>query len=117
MAFKVIYVSDYPRIQINSSLPNPHKEGDDLSLTCTADSNPRNQQIKWTYGGHSTKGGNLSLTNLNRTDHGEYTCDVTVSTPPYGDLKNSSGVSVVVNCKYYNTVNFVVYVYIIFVIH
>ena len=78
----------------------PHKEGDDMTLSCTADSNPSNQQIKWIYGGQVINGGNLRLTNLNRTDHGEYRCDVTVSAPPYGDLKNSSDLSVVVNCRF-----------------
>ncbi|XP_041346861.1 carcinoembryonic antigen-related cell adhesion molecule 5-like, partial [Gigantopelta aegis] len=40
-----------PRIQIKMLIPNPHKEGDDLDLTCTADSNPRSpQKFKWIYG-------------------------------------------------------------------
>ena len=58
----VVYVSDYPRIEINMLPPNPHKEGDDLNLTCTADSNPRKQEIKWIYGGSRSKWRNLEIT-------------------------------------------------------
>ena len=105
----MVYVSDYPRIQINMS-PKHHKEGDDLNLTCTADSNPRKQEIKWIYEGHVTTGETLRLPNLNRTDQGQYRCEVNVSTNTYGDLTNSTDISVLVYCKYYNTVNYAVYV-------
>ena len=96
----MVYVSDYPRIEINMLPPNPHKEGDGLNLTCTADSNPRKQEIKWIYEGHVTNGETLRLPNLNRTDQGQYRCDVMVSTKTYGDLSNSSDISILVNCKY-----------------
>ncbi|XP_041346909.1 neural cell adhesion molecule 2-like, partial [Gigantopelta aegis] len=82
-------------------IPNPHKEGDDLDLTCTADSNPSSPQtFKWIYGRYVMNGGNrsnLRLTNLNRTDHGQYKCEVTVSAGPYRNLTNSSNIQVVVN--------------------
>ena len=87
------------------SPPKPHKEGDDLNLTCTADSNPRRQEIKWIYGRHVTNGESLRLPNLNRTDQGQYRCDVKVSTKTYGDLSNFRDISVVVRCKYFSIVN------------
>ncbi|XP_041378983.1 hemicentin-1-like [Gigantopelta aegis] len=92
-----------PRIQIKMLTPNTHKEGDDLDLTCTADSNPSSQRVKWIYGGHEISGGNLRLTNLNRTDHGQYRCNVTVAAGSYGNLTNSSNIQVVVNYAPYVT--------------
>ena len=87
------------------SPPKHHKEGDDLNLTCTANSNPRNQEVKWIYGGHVTTGETLRLPNLNRTDQGQYRCEVTVSTETYGDLSNFRDISVVVSCKYFSIAN------------
>ncbi|XP_041378956.1 B-cell receptor CD22-like, partial [Gigantopelta aegis] len=87
-----------PRIQITLSTHDSRKEGDDLTLTCTADSNPSPSSLTWMFGGQ-TKGddGSLRLTNLSREEHGQYTCEARVSAGRYGNLVNSSDFQVVVN--------------------
>ncbi|XP_041346760.1 Down syndrome cell adhesion molecule homolog, partial [Gigantopelta aegis] len=87
-----------PRIQITLSTHDSRKEGDDLTLTCTTDSNPSPSNLTWMFGGQ-TKGddGSLRLTNLSREEHGQYTCEARVSAGRYGNLVNSSDFQVVVN--------------------
>ncbi|XP_041379671.1 synaptogenesis protein syg-2-like, partial [Gigantopelta aegis] len=87
-----------PRIQITLSTHDSRKEGDDLTLTCTADSNPSPSSLTWMFGGQTVgHDGSLRLTNLSREEHGQYTCEARVSAGRYGNLVNSSDVQVVVN--------------------
>ncbi|XP_071078613.1 B-cell receptor CD22-like [Haliotis cracherodii] len=78
------------------------KEGQSLSLTCSADGNPDNAVISWTFNDSPIPGSSVMKADLNRSDDGEYGCTGRVNTGsvcPGGGLQGRSTVRVIVNCN------------------
>ncbi|XP_071078606.1 CD166 antigen-like [Haliotis cracherodii] len=79
------------------------KEGQSLSLTCSADGNPDNAVIFWAFNDSHIPGSSVMKADLNRSDDGEYVCTGSVNTSsvcPGGSLQGRSTVRVIVNCEY-----------------
>ncbi|XP_071094600.1 B-cell receptor CD22-like [Haliotis cracherodii] len=78
------------------------KEEQSLSLTCSADGNPDNAVITWTFNDSPVQGSSVMKADLNRSDDGEYVCTGRVNTGsvcPGGSLQWRSTVRVIVNCN------------------
>ncbi|XP_071078616.1 mucin-3A-like [Haliotis cracherodii] len=88
---------------ITPAATQTRREGQSLSLTCSADGNPDNAVISWTFNDSPMAGSSVMKADLNRSDDGEYVCTGRVNTGsacPGGGLQGRSTVRVIVNCKY-----------------
>ncbi|XP_048241020.1 cell adhesion molecule 3-like [Haliotis rufescens] len=87
---------------ITPAATQTRKEGQSLSLTCSADGNPDNAVIAWTFNDSPMPGSSVMKADLNRSDDGEYVCTGRVNTGsvcPGGSLQERSTVRVIVNCN------------------
>ncbi|XP_071094644.1 contactin-5-like [Haliotis cracherodii] len=85
---------------ITPAATQTRKEGQSLSLTCSADGNPDNAVISWTFNDSPIPGSSVMKVDLNRSDDGEYVCIGRVNTGsvcPGGSLQGRSTVRVIVN--------------------
>ncbi|XP_071078631.1 nephrin-like [Haliotis cracherodii] len=85
---------------ITPAATQTRKEGQSLSLTCSADSNPDNAVISWTFNASPIPGSSVMKADLNRSDDGEYVCTGRVNTRsvfPGGSLQGRSTARVIVN--------------------
>ena len=94
-------MTDSPIITIFPAGGLTKAEGQSLSLTCSADSNPGNAVLSWTFSGQSLTEASLEKTNLSRSDDGTYTCTGRINTGSVcagGTLQGHRDVTVTVNC-------------------
>jgi hypothetical protein len=84
------------RKQVNTTTKN---EGQTLSPTCIATGNP-DPVVKWAVGRQS-RGPTLSFDDIDRTDHGKYTCKATATSTHYPNHNfiTEEELNVIVNCK------------------
>ncbi|XP_071078612.1 nephrin-like, partial [Haliotis cracherodii] len=93
-----VYYAGVPTI--TPAATQTRKEGQSLSLSCSADGNPDNAVISWTFSASPMAGSSVMKADLSRSDDGEYVCTGRVNTGnvcPGGSLQGRSTVRVIVN--------------------
>ena len=88
------------------------KEGEDVTLYCSAESNPSPTANNYTWEHHTGKEyrtQNLTIQGVNKNHTGNYTCTVNVtSRGGYGTLTGSTITRVTVQCKYIKTQKYLI---------
>ncbi|XP_046578404.1 nephrin-like isoform X2 [Haliotis rubra] len=93
---KTLNVYYRPRVTVTRAITKI--EGDTLSLTCSADSNPTAHSYTWTFNsGIVAYTRNYNQANLSRTSQGVYTCTAGVNVNGYGTLEGNATATVTVN--------------------
>ncbi|XP_052818101.1 CD166 antigen-like [Mya arenaria] len=108
----VLYEPSIPKCQFNSSIVNENiyiREGQDLSIECSADGYPPPFLI-WTYPGGTFSGPTLSLRKVAKDASGNFTCSAqNTLKPTYGlEVTRATSFTFVVNV-YGNNLSYVLY--------
>ncbi|XP_060598005.1 uncharacterized protein LOC132751783 [Ruditapes philippinarum] len=98
----LLQVEYFPKVQIMANGKQvttiTTNEGETLSVTCNATGNPT-PTVSWV--GQQSSGPTLSFDDIDRTDHGNYTCRATATSSHYPshNFGTEETLAVVVNCK------------------
>ncbi|XP_071094666.1 cell adhesion molecule CEACAM5-like [Haliotis cracherodii] len=89
-----------PQVEISPPVRVTVIEGTPLSVNCTSTSNPPTPPTgyQWAFeSGIEFNGSLLFISNVDRSDHGEYTCNATTQSGSFGTMSGSETIDVIVN--------------------